>query len=114
MINGEMDNVTAIPFEEGINIETYADNIRNAYTQMPPGSIVLFDLFSGTPFNQFLSRCTDLTVHGLCGASLPMLLDALMFRETLHGTELVKAIEDSAHNSIVIAVEFMEKAKQQM
>jgi mannose/fructose-specific phosphotransferase system component IIA len=114
MINGEIDNVTAIPFEEGVNIEEYAESIKSAYTQMPPGSIVLFDLFSGTPFNQFLSCCTDLTAHGLCGASLPILLDALMFRETLHGAELVKAIEESAHDSIVNVEEFIEKVKRQM
>jgi mannose/fructose-specific phosphotransferase system component IIA len=114
MINGEIDNIIAIPFEEGVNIEEYGNSIKDTYSHMPPGSIVLFDLFSGTPFNQFLACCMNLTVHGLCGVSLPMLLDALMFRESLSGAELVKAVEESAHSSIANVGEFLENAKKQI
>jgi PTS system mannose-specific IIA component/D-glucosaminate-specific PTS system IIA component len=112
MINGEMENVAALPFEEWMNVSDYAEKAGAAFMSMPEGSIILFDLFSGTPFNQIMTLCSSLKIYGLCGASLPMLLDALMFRESMKGTELVKAVESSAHDSIVNTEEFLEKAMQ--
>jgi mannose/fructose-specific phosphotransferase system component IIA len=108
MINGEMENVVALPFEEGMNVTDYAEKAKAIFMSMPEDSIILFDLFSGTPFNQTIALCEDFKIRGLCGASLPMLLDALIFRESKRGTELVKAIESSAHDSIVNVEEFLK------
>jgi PTS system mannose-specific IIA component/D-glucosaminate-specific PTS system IIA component len=112
MINGEMYGVVALPFEEGMNLKSYTQNAKTILMGMPEGSVILFDLFSGTPFNQLLLLYNDVKIYGLCGASLPMLLDALMFRETMRGAELVKELEKSAHASIVNVGEFLEKASQ--
>lgn len=113
MIAGDFTGVTALPFQKEDNPEEYARRAIDLYKQMPQGSIVLFDLFSGTPFNQMMQHCGGKVIHGLCGASLPMLLDALSMRECMAGEELIKAIEQSAHASVVNVGEFMAQALQE-
>lgn len=110
MIAGELENVQALPFGEQDDLEAYGQRAREMYAAMPEGSIVLFDLFSGTPFNQMMARCEGMEVEGLCGLSLPMLLDALSMREFLSGGELVQALAESARAGVVDVGEFMHQA----
>lgn len=112
MIVGETPNVTALPFRAEDDLEQYGLRANAIYSAMPEGSIVLYDLFSGTPFNQMLARCGGRPIDGLCGVSLPVLLDALSMRECMSGDALVRALEESAHAGIVNVRTFMQDTLQ--
>jgi len=111
MIHGDAEGVTALPLEEGCSLPAYASNAVAVFKSMPEGSIVLFDMLFGTPFNQFITALEGNTIHGLCGVNLPVLIEALAFRENLRGAELIKALENSAHESIVNVSEFIESTQ---
>ena len=96
MIGGEAVNVVALPLLENASIDEYGEKAMQTFKQMPEGSIVLFDLASGTPFNQMMMK------------SLPVLLEAMTMREAMKGSELVALLEESAKAAVVNIKSFFE------
>lgn len=107
LISGDVDGIVGLPLEPGCDVGAYADQACAALREMPEGSIILFDLFAGTPFNQLVARFQAQPFHALCGVNLPMLLDANTMRETLSGAELVRAVAEAAQESIVNVGDFI-------
>lgn len=107
MISGDVDGIVGLPLEPGCDVSAYAEQAYSILQSMPEGSIVLFDLFAGTPFNQMVARFQDHPFHALCGVNLPILLDANTMREGLSGSELIRALAESAQESIVNVEEFI-------
>ena len=103
MIGGEAVNVVALPLLENASIDEYGEKAMQTFKQMPEGSIVLFDLASGTPFNQMMMKS-----GGLCGMNLPVLLEAMTMREAMKGSELVALLEESAKAAVVNIKSFFE------
>ena len=106
MIGGEAVNVVALPLLENASIDEYGEKAMQTFKQMPEGSIVLFDLASGTPFNQMMSGGEEFP--GLCGMNLPVLLEAMTMREAMKGSELVALLEESAKAAVVNIKSFFE------
>lgn len=108
MIGGAAENVCALPLLEGADIGEYGRTAMDTFRAMPAGSIVLFDLASGTPFNQMMLQSGGVRFPGLCGMSLPVLLEALALRECMHSDELVAALESAGHSALVNIAGFFE------
>lgn len=107
MICGPLENVTALPFLNGADLDEYGKHAKECYDAMPEGSIIFFDLFGGTPFNQMVARCDGSPVHGLCGVNLPLLVEALSLRLSFSGKDLIDRIKEAADASIVDFEEFL-------
>lgn len=107
MIAGDVGGVVGLPLEPGCDVSEYGDRALEILDGMPAGSIVLFDLFAGTPFNQLAARFRSHPFLALCGVNLPMLLDANSMRENLSGEDLLRAIAESARESIVNVSDFI-------
>lgn len=107
LISGDVDGIVGLPLEPGCDVSAYADRACAMLNEMPEGSIILFDLFAGTPFNQLVARFQEQPFCALCGVNLPMLLDANTMRETLSGAELIRAVEEAAQESIVNVNDFI-------
>ena len=108
MIGGEAVNVVALPLLENASIDEYGEKAMQTFKQMPEGSIVLFDLASGTPFNQMMMKSGGEEFPGLCGMNLPVLLEAMTMREAMKGSELVALLEESAKAAVVNIKSFFE------
>lgn len=108
MIAGEAQNVMAMPLFENSDINMYGQEAMETLRAMPEGSIVLFDLASGTPFNQMMMQSAGEEFPGLCGVSLPVLLEALALREVMQGEELIETLEESAKAAVVNIHSFFE------
>lgn len=108
MIAGEAENVVSLALHEEDSIDAYGDNAMAVYKSMPEGSIVLFDLQSGTPFNQMMIKSNGEKFPGLCGMNLPVLLEALTLREVMSGDELIELLENSAKDAVVNIASFFE------
>ena len=98
MIGGEAVNVVALPLLENASIDEYGEKAMQTFKQMPEGSIVLFDLASGTPFNQMMMK----------SGGEPVLLEAMTMREAMKGSELVALLEESAKAAVVNIKSFFE------
>ena len=109
LIVGEMDNIIAIPLEAECDLAEYCEVVINTYNSLPSGSIVLFDLQNGTPFNQLVTYCAKqgIVLDALCGVNLPILLEAWTLRGSVSGGELIKALEQAGHSSLINVAEFM-------
>lgn len=89
MIFGDSENIAAFSLEAGDDIDKY----RGAFTEMieafPEGSLIMVDLFGGTPCNQVMRYIqeTGKTLEVAAGMNLPMLINAVMSREELIGKE---------------------------
>jgi len=101
MIVGETPNAVALPLLENADVNEYGANAMRLFRSMPEGSIILFDIASGTPFNQMLTQCGGQRFSGLCGMNLAVLLDAFSLRDVMKGDELIRALKETAHDSIV-------------
>ena len=78
------------------------------FKSMPDGSIVLFDLASGTPFNQMMMKSNGEAFPGLCGMNLPVLLEAITMREAMQGEELIEFLAETAKAAVVNIHSFFE------
>lgn len=108
LIAGSCDNVAALPLREDDDVEAYGDKAMVLFKSMPEGSIVLFDLLGGTPFNQLMMKSGGEAFPGLCGMNLPMLLEAVSLREVMNGDELIDTLADSAREAVVNIRSFFE------
>ena len=97
-----------MPLFENASIEEYGEQAMQTFKEMPEGSIVLFDLASGTPFNQMMMKSGGEEFPGLCGMNLPVLLEAMTMREAMKGSELVALLEESAKAAVVNIKSFFE------
>ena len=109
MIMGEAPNTVALPLLENADVSEYGANAIRLFRSMPEivkdyqnvYDIILFDIASGTPFNQVLTQCGGEKFSGLCGMNLAILLEALSLRDMMKGDELIRSLQETAHESIV-------------
>lgn len=108
MIAGEAANVVAMPLFEDASIEEYGATAMETFKSMPEGSIVLFDLASGTPLNQMMMKRNGEAFPGLCGMNLPVLLEAITMREAMQGEALIEFLAETAKAAVVNIHSFFE------
>jgi len=103
MLMGDLENVVPVCLYEGADPMDYAKELDAAIDQFPQGVIVLVDLFGGTPSNSLIMRmrAKNALVKAISGVSLPMLIETLSLRRMMEGQELLNAIEEASHSSIV-------------
>lgn len=107
---GEVENVLSLSLTEDMDSEAFEKELSEMLNVLPDGSVVLVDMFAGTPFNKLVncSLVNGKRYPALCGVNMPMLMDAVAFRSSQSGDELVKAIRESALASIIDVGEFLE------
>ena len=71
------------------------------------GSIILTDLFGGTPSNLAISLMQAGKVEVIAGINLPMLIRLAGARKTMDVTAATVAARDAGRNYITIASEFL-------
>ena len=74
------------------------------------GSIILTDLFGGTPSNLAISLLDAGKVEVIAGINLPMLIRLAGARKAMPVTEAVKAARDAGKTYITVASEFLSGA----
>lgn len=116
MIGAEGPNIVALPFMEDTDIEEYNSRALELLEKLPDGTIVLFDLFFGTPFNQMVKLCYEknIKLHALCGMNLPIFIEAVNMRDSSAGDELIKALRDVGLESIIDVGAYMDEIKSKM
>ncbi|MBQ1477984.1 MAG: PTS sugar transporter subunit IIA [Erysipelotrichaceae bacterium] len=102
MIGMSLDNVVAKPLREGVSPATYESELREVLNGFPPGSIVLIDLFGGTPFNVLAKILPDYPeIHAAAGLNLPMLLEVCGACNFMKGQELIQSALNAGREGVV-------------
>lgn len=92
IIIGHQENVKAIALMPGMDLEEFARLHRTALENADARTIVLCDLFGGTPSNVAASMGLDRAAVALSGVNLSMLIEACMMRAEIPASELSAAL----------------------
>lgn len=99
MIAGEQVNAFSVSFMPGETTDNLKEKIIQTLKELKScGEIMVFvDLFCGSPFNCVMCCIKDFKFQCLSGLNLPMLLEALLNRESVNVAQL-KDICKHAYN----------------
>lgn len=90
MIFGESENLAAYSLEEGDDLDEYRKSFARTIEEFPDNSLIMVDLFGGTPCNQVMRYIqeTGKALEVVAGMNLPMLVQVAMMRTSLSGRDL--------------------------
>lgn len=111
LVMGDEPRLIALPLQEGCDVSQYAQALDSALGELGEGTLVLADLFGGTPFNQLVLQMDRHIFWGVAGVNLPMLIEAASLRYSLSGQALADAAEQAGHAGIASANIFIEKVR---
>ena len=99
MISGQADHATAVGLDPTDSPETYRERLLATITPGRP-TLILTDLFGGTPQNVAIAATRSQPVRCISGANLGLVIEALAADEPL-GDALVERLVAAARESIV-------------
>lgn len=102
MLFGDVENLAAFSLEPGDDIDKYREAFVEAIQAFPEGSVIMVDLFGGTPCNQVMRYIqeTEKPLEVVSGMNLPMLVNAVMARESMTGKEFAQDAADNGKTGI--------------
>lgn len=80
MIVGKSENIRAVSLNPGVSIEEYYESVKKVITSLTGETIVLCDLYGGTPCNVAMILSREYSLRVICGLNLPMLIELLLNR----------------------------------
>lgn len=99
MILGPLQNVYTFSLLPGLSPEDYRKMVAKVLDLAPEGSIVMADLFGGTPSNIAAMLSKDYKISAVSGLNIAMLIEADSFRKTLRGKDLAEKVISTAKDS---------------
>lgn len=89
MLFGDAENIAAYTLDPGDDIDHFRESFVETLNEFPEGTIIMVDLFGGTPCNQVMRYIqeTEKPLEVVAGMNLPMLVNAIMARESMVGKE---------------------------
>lgn len=111
MIVGKMENVEALSIDPEEEVARIRKGIQAALKRVNDGTgtLILTDMFGGTPSNISLSFLEDDKVEVVTGANLPMLIKIGTMTEKLSLKELASMIRDYGRKNINRATEILNR-----
>lgn len=101
MIAGEAKNLFAVSLFPGESPETFEAKVNDIMRKINgEDTLILIDIFSGTPYNITASQVMKENVECVTGVNLPMLIEAMLSRETFSVKALAESITQSGTDSI--------------
>jgi len=101
MIAGESQAVYFVTLHPGDTPESFEEKIDATMAQLEgQETLILIDLFSGTPYNITAKQLLKENVECVTGANLPMLIEAMISREDANLVELAESISQVGIDSV--------------
>lgn len=102
MVFGDSENVAAFSLEPGDDLDKYREAFVEVIEKFPEGSMIIVDLFGGTPCNQVMRYIeeTKKPLNVVAGMNLPMLINAVLLRSEMSGEDFAKATADSGKEGV--------------
>ncbi len=113
LIMGEQANVHAVSFTAKESLETLKQKTTEAIEQYKDsGCLILTDIMGGSATNVCVDLLKQEKIQIVTGVNLPMLLEAIGYRESSTLEALAKKVQESGIRSIINLKEFFEKRAQ--
>lgn len=81
MIIGKVDHIKVLSLLPGMSTETLLKKAREILQQNKGETLVLTDLYGGSPSNTAFMLTKVCNAKSICGLNLPMLIETIMRRE---------------------------------
>lgn len=109
MISGELEVTRAVELHPDDPPEELLARITTALEQVGgENTIIMTDMFGGTPSNAAMSFLKEGQVEVLTGVNLPMMIEFFLRRERMEIQELCASLVKNGRESIVNANEFLK------
>ena len=92
MIIGKQPNVKALGLMPGMDPLDFRKKIIDELKSLPKKTIILSDLFGGTPSNVSASLSTEYDIECISGVNMVSLIEACTMRDILEGEKLLEDI----------------------
>lgn len=115
VVIGTTSNIAAFTLDHEDNPLTYQKAFLRAANSFPEGTIILLDVFGGTPCTRLLMSSHEIHVPfcAFAGMNLPLASEAIAAREMFRGEELRNAIAEVVPYTIVDVVEKIAELKKE-
>jgi len=101
MIAGPAERLFSVPLLPGESPEGFGEKLNAALQEIAgEETLVLIDLFGGTPYNVAARQVLKENVECVTGANLPMLLELVMSRDGATLSELAEEIARAGQESV--------------
>lgn len=101
MIAGPAERLFSVPLLPGESPEGFGEKLDAALLEIAgEETLVLIDLFGGTPYNVAARQVLKENVECVTGANLPMLLELVMSRDDATLAELAEDIAQAGRESV--------------
>ena len=101
MIAGPTERLFSVPLLPGESPEGFGEKLNAALQEIAgEETLVLIDLFGGTPYNVAARQVIEENVECVTGANLPMLLELVMSRDDATLSELAEEIARAGQESV--------------
>lgn len=101
MIIGKIEDIHAVSLMPGMSIEEFYEKAEAAVSRNGENTLILTDLFGGTPCNVAMMLRQKYHVKILCGMNLPMLIELVSSKDVYGNVEeLMDAVLDTARSGI--------------
>jgi mannose/fructose-specific phosphotransferase system component IIA len=114
MILGPLKNVYAFSLLPGVPPEEYIKEVTETIKLAPEGSIILVDLFGGTPSNMAALLSKEYKISAVSGLNIAMLIEADSMRKQLRGEELAQKVVSTAKASCKNIIKELEAKQAQI
>ena len=109
MITGELERCVAVELHPEDPADLLLSRLKDALAQVGnSNTIIMTDMFGGTPSNVAMSFLASGTVEVLTGVNLPMMVEFFARRERLPLEELAQKLQRVGRDSVIIAGELLK------
>lgn len=109
LIMGEASRVSAVTFTARESLDNLRQKANEAIDKYKNGCLILTDIMGGSATNICIELMKMEKVEVVTGVNLPMLLEAIGYREGVTVKELAEKVQQSGARSIINLKEFMAK-----
>ena len=110
MVYGPLEEIEALPLEEGADPDTYREQLEAMIDRHEGNVFVCVDIMGGTPFKSLAYAARTRKLAALAGINMPMLIDVLDNRDELQGAELAAQVSENCAAIPCNLTSFLEKA----
>ena len=90
MIVGPSEKLAALSLQPGMSVETFTNLVRQELDTNAGPTLVLVDVFGGTPSNVAMALSRTYDIRCVSGLNLGMLIETLVMRESQDTLELAE------------------------
>lgn len=90
MIVGPSEKLAALSLQPGMSVETFTNQVRQELDTNAGPTLVLVDVFGGTPSNVAMALSRAYDIRCVSGLNLGMLIETLVMRESQDTLELAE------------------------